>query len=255
MSTQKKAVSIRFETKEVDAEKRTFKGLASTWNEDLGGDIIEKGAFKKTLRDWKASGRVMPLIDQHNYGSIRSVVGKMLSASETDAGLEVTFEVIDGVDGDEALRRIKGGFVDGLSIGYEAVIWEIDTNEDQYRRRVKEINLWEVSLVIWGMNPEALIDPSTVKAMLAHIPNPKDLRALASHIGSLLRQKNDPPAADPAADDQPADDEPEPPVATPDEADSQKAKDQEPYLYAEALQQRLLSLRLHSTVHQTGNVR
>ena len=166
--TETKALT-RFEVKALDTEARTFEGLASTWDQDLGGDVIHPGAFKRTLDHWRKSGRALPLIDQHNYGSVRSVVGKMLEASETDAGLETKWEVIEGPDGDEILRRLKGGYVDGLSIGYRPIKSDEPT-EDERRagvwRHLKEVELKEVSVVIWGMNPDALIDTDSVKALM-----------------------------------------------------------------------------------------
>lgn len=166
--TETKALT-RFEVKALDTEERTFEGLASTWEQDLGGDVIHQGAFKRTLDHWRKSGRAIPLIDQHNYGSVRSVVGKLLEASETSEGLETKWEVIDGPDGDEILRRLKGGYVDGLSIGYRAIKTE-EPSEDEQRagvwRHLKEVELKEVSVVIWGMNPDAVVDTDTVKALM-----------------------------------------------------------------------------------------
>lgn len=169
-TTQTKALFRPFEVKELDTEERTFEGLASTWDQDLGGDVIHPGAFKRTLDHWRKSGRALPLIDQHNYGSVRSVVGKLVEAQETDEGLAAKFEVIEGPDGDEILRRLKGGYVDGLSIGYRPIKTE-EPSEDEQRagvwRHLKEIELKEVSVVIWGMNPDALVDTDSVKALIA----------------------------------------------------------------------------------------
>lgn len=185
-----------FEVKALDEEKRTFTGLASTWEEDLGGDVIHRGAFARTLEHWRRSGKVMPLIDQHNYGSIRSVIGKMTRAEETDRGLETSWEVIEGPDGDEALRRLKGGYVDSLSIGYEAVRWEIERPDGaepwESIRHIKEIKLYEVSVVIWPMNPGALIDASSMKELGAAL---KAGRITKEQLRALLE---DPPADEPA---------------------------------------------------------
>lgn len=161
-----------FELKEMDEAKRTFVGLASTWDEDLGGDVIHKGAFKKTLQEWKsAKGRkVMPLIDQHNYGSVRSVVGKMLEAQETDEGLLSEWEVIDGVDGEEIMRRVSGGYITAMSIGYDPVKWDMERPDGaepwEMVRHLREVKLWEVSVVIWPMNPGAQIDPASLKGLM-----------------------------------------------------------------------------------------
>lgn len=187
-----------FEVKALDEEKRTFTGLASTWEEDLGGDVIHKGAFARTLEHWRRSGKVLPLIDQHNYGSIRSVIGKLTRAEETDRGLETSWEVIEGPDGDEALRRLKGGYIDSMSIGYEAVRWEMEQREGaeswERIRHLKEVRLYEVSLVIWPMNPGALIDANSMKDLSAAL---KAGRITKEQLRALLEEP-------PAGEDEPA---------------------------------------------------
>lgn len=170
-----KSLNVPFEVKaeSLNDEARTFTGLASTWDLDLGGDVIHKGAFKKTLADWKRSKSVLPLLDSHSaWGTVRAVVGKMVEAKEADDGLEATFEVIDGPDGDEIWRRIKGGYVTGLSIGYRAVKIEMPSEEEQRAgvwRHLKEVALKEVSVVVWPMNPSARIDKGSVKALAQDI--------------------------------------------------------------------------------------
>ena len=172
MKKDRKTAVASFAVKATDDAARTFTGLASTWDLDEGGDIVEKGAYTRTLDHWRAQGgkRIIPLIDQHNYGSVRRVVGKLIDAKETDAGLETTWQVVEGVDGDEVMTRLKGGFINGLSIGYEVV--QADDEQKtvngvtEYVRHLRELKLYEVSLVIWGMNENALIDTSSVKARL-----------------------------------------------------------------------------------------
>ena len=207
--TETKALT-RFEVKALDTEERTFEGLASTWDQDLGGDVIHQGAFKRTLDHWRKSGRALPLIDQHNYGSVRSVVGKLLEAEETDAGLETKWEVIEGPDGDEILRRLKGGYVDGLSIGYRPIKTE-EPSEDEQRagvwRHIKEVELKEVSVVIWGMNPDALVDTETVKALI-NKPNRTEqdnaeLKALRDQIDRALQAASEEEAPKGLAPDDP----------------------------------------------------
>jgi uncharacterized protein len=182
---------------------RRFTGLASTWDLDHGGDLILPGAYSRTLAEWKASGRVIPLIDQHNYGSVTSVVGRMLDADETEAGLEATFEIIGGAQGEPYAERVKSGVIDGLSIGYETRAHRQPNDSERklgVRRVLEDVELREVSLVIWGMNPHALINTASVKAAIAQIRDEKELRGLASHIGSLLRPAPPASAADAKTD-------------------------------------------------------
>jgi uncharacterized protein len=160
--------AIPFAVKALDEEARTFRGLASTWDLDLGDDVIHEGAFQRTLRDWRKTGRVVPLIDQHNYGSVRAVVGKMTEAEETKDGLDTTWQVIDGPDGDEILRRLRGGYVDGLSIGYRPTKTDFEDSDDARSgqiRNIREAELGEVSVVIFPMNESARVDLASVKSL------------------------------------------------------------------------------------------
>jgi len=147
---------------------RAFTGLAAAYSLDQGGDVILPGAFKRTIADWRTSKRILPLIDSHNRFSVRNVVGKLVDALETDEGLETTFQVIDGPDGDEVLRRLKGGFVDGLSIGYDPIGVRLPTPAERARwpgveRILPEVRLREVSVVVFPMNLDATVDTATVK--------------------------------------------------------------------------------------------
>lgn len=195
-----KSLVTRLEVKEVDEESRTFSGLAATWDLDLGGDVINKGAFKRTLKNWKKSKRPLPLLDSHNaFSSVRNVIGKMAEAEETDDGLEASFEVIEGDDGDEIFRRVKGGYVDGLSIGYQAVkVQYPETEEERAQgiyRYLDEVKLREVSVVLFPMNENARIDTTSMKAMIMGLTaedreleddERQELKRLMDHITHLL---------------------------------------------------------------------
>jgi len=197
----------RFEVKAFEETERQFTGLAATWDLDLGGDVIERGAFKRTLKDWQRAKapRLIPLLDSHNGASVRNVVGKMVGAEETEEGLESTFEVIEGPDGDEIFRRVKGGYVDGLSIGYSPVDVRYPETEAEKGagiwRYLREVKLHEVSVVLWPMNPGARIDTASVKALLlaADKDNLSDderaeLTALEKQLGALLKREPAPDA-------------------------------------------------------------
>lgn len=220
---ESKAVNVPFQIKadSMNEEARTFTGLASTWDLDLGGDVIHRGAFKRTLQAWRKAKSVLPLLDSHSaWGTVRAAIGKMLDAEETDEGLVATFEVIDGPDGDEIWRRIKGGYVSGLSIGYRAIKIEQPSDEERLTgvwRHLKEVALQEVSVVMWPMNPGARIDPGSVKAIVADIEalealarddeltdeQKAELRQLHRKIGALLGAPGEVGTPDPEAPPEP----------------------------------------------------
>ena len=164
----------------IDTKERTFEGLLAAWSLDLGGDVIHRGAFAKTLQEWKASGgrRQIKLIDNHNYFSTEHALGRMLDAEERDEGLWAKWFVGRGQSGDELLYKIEDGIIDGLSIGYKTVPgkWEVIDGV----RHLYELKLVEGSAVLFPMNPDALIDATSVKKLVKDM-SPEDraeLRAL-----------------------------------------------------------------------------
>lgn len=210
----KSALSLPFEVKATDESKRTFRGLAAAWSLDLGRDVIHQGAFARTLDRWKSVREKRPvfLLDSHNPFSIRNVLGKMTDAQETTEGLDAEFQVIDGPDGDEALRRIKGGYITGMSIGYEAVKWSNEQIEGGERwdriRHLTEVKLLEVSLVVFPMNEDARVDVSSVKSLngflaqlLERHPEEKERLRSLSEIPEEFRALLEASPADAPADE------------------------------------------------------
>jgi HK97 family phage prohead protease len=163
------ALGVAFAVKSVDTKARRFAGLASTWDLDLGNDVIHKGAFAKTLSHWRsAKAKTIYLLDAHRHTSTDDVLGKMVDATETDAGLEAEFEMRDTVRATDALKAVEGGFIDGLSIGYEPVGAPQFEKQASGKtiRHLTEIKLHEVSLVVFPMNEGARVDPSSIKSLL-----------------------------------------------------------------------------------------
>lgn len=203
-------VPVSFKAATTSPEERTFEGLAAVWDLDLGGDIIHKGAFAQTIKDWKASGDALPLLNSHDHFDIMAALGQLLEAKETKDGLWTKWEVIDGPDGDAVMARLRpsantGRSVIGkMSIGFEPVKWTMEQPEgttsfwDQIRH-LEQVNLKEVSLVLFPMAPGASIDVSTVKSFMQQTedvdgtmlsPEMKvSLRKLAGRIGTLLSAK------------------------------------------------------------------
>jgi hypothetical protein len=132
--------------KEVTDEGK-FVGMASVYgNTDLGGDVVERGAFAKTLQE----NPVIPILWHHDA---KEAIGHGTLRSTRD-GLEVAGE-LDMLDptAQKALRKMKLGLSKGLSIGFQSIQDEIKNGV----RHLKEIKLWEVSVVTFPMNILAFV--------------------------------------------------------------------------------------------------
>lgn len=138
---------MRLEIKEISAEG-TFEGLLSPYgNVDQGADVVEQGAYAKTLKD---KGDTRPLLWQHKS----DVPIGQITLSDRPDGLWCLGQLLMELpEAKRAYLLIKAGIVRGLSIGFEA----IKESMDGTIRRLKEIKLYEGSIVTFPMNEMALI--------------------------------------------------------------------------------------------------
>lgn len=152
---RKKFLSFGLEIKEIQEDAGVVEGYAAVFNNiDLGLDIIEPGAFKKTIKE---SGGKFPILSHHNpYKQI----GWNVEAKEDRRGLLVKgeFDIENNDTAREHFSLIKKakeiGAKSGFSIGYYPIKKEPD-DKNPAIRRLKELRLFEWSPVTFPMNPEA----------------------------------------------------------------------------------------------------
>ena len=133
----------------------TFSGYAAVFgNIDLGYDVIEAGAFKsaKTTTD----GKLRIALD-HN---LKQLAGKA-SFRQDDHGLWVEGQLSLGVSYvKDAYQLMRDGVLDGLSVGFNILRDGSDYEErsGKFVRVIQAAELWEFSLVAFGMNPLAKVE-------------------------------------------------------------------------------------------------
>jgi len=149
---QMKTKDFEFEVKAL-AEDGTFEGYLSVFGAvDLGNDLVEKGAFTKTINE---QGGSVVMLWQHDK---TQPIGR-LQLAEDDHGLKVIGKLILEVGrAREAHALLKEGAIKGLSIGYRAIKEKVVEGV----RRLKEIQLFEGSIVTFPMLVSAQI--TSVKA-------------------------------------------------------------------------------------------
>jgi len=141
-----KTMPTKFDTS-TDGE---IHGYASVFgNRDTYGDIVQKGAFARTINNDR--GRIKVLW-QHDYSN---PIGIPLEMTEDEHGLHVKARIADTAAGRDALALMRAGVVNELSIGYDAVREEYDNETNT--RHLKEVRLWEFSPVTWAANELAKI--------------------------------------------------------------------------------------------------
>jgi HK97 family phage prohead protease len=133
-----------------------IEGYASLFGTtDQGGDIVEPGAYARSL----GAGRRVKMLWQHDP---REPIGTWDEVREDGRGLYVKGRLLDGVArAREAAALIEAGAIDGLSIGYRTVR---ATRDEKGRRHLAEVDLWEVSLVTFPMLDQARLAQAEAQA-------------------------------------------------------------------------------------------
>jgi hypothetical protein len=146
---------FKFAVDEIDAEAGTFTGYASTFGEiDLVGEIVVRGAFKKTLQEKPH----FPLNWVHDASHPLGIV----RLDEDKRGLKVAGELnMDVQSAREKRSLMKQGAITGMSIGYDII--KDGHDEATGARLLKELKLYEISLCEFPACPSAQV--LTVKAV------------------------------------------------------------------------------------------
>ena len=186
-----------------DEDKGEFEGYASIFgNKDLGNDVVDMGAFKRSLRRRGAKG--VKLLYQHDTTQPSGVFDKI---REDEKGLYVKGRLALGTQkGREVFELMKMGAIDGLSIGYKVDSKGYEYDQGGKRRRLKEVDLMEISAVTFPMNPQATIsavksDGRTVREWEGFFRDEGDLsrsdaKIAAKAVSDALSRRDDESEAD-----------------------------------------------------------
>lgn len=165
-------------------EGRTITGYAAYFgNRDKVGDIIDPGAFKKTLKERKSRIKV--------YYNHHLPLGKPVVVQEDEKGLYTESRITQTARGDEVLEYIKDGVIDQMSIAYETINHE----PDKVGRKLKELRLYEFGPVDFAANEKAVI--TGVKSFIGSLNDNigkediEELKLALKRLEALLGQPSD----------------------------------------------------------------
>ena len=216
-----------FKLKSVDRAKSTFDGYASVFgNVDSYDDVVERGAFTKTLVEF---GKRVKVLWQHDP---MCPIGRPSEMEEDDKGLHVVAKISETTLGKDAMVLLEDGTIDELSIGYTPIKWTYD--KESGLTRLHEVKLWEFSLVTWAANDLAVVQGvKTVEDAMRVLHERRDVckkiassRALSHStrseataardaLAEALKQVEALLGTEPARDATPAPAEPPPPETDP----------------------------------------
>ena len=143
-----KTLSSQATIKGVNLKDRIVEGYGSIFdNLDSDGDVIRKGAYKKTLQENGITGKNrIPHVWQHD---IKQPLGKFRELYEDNVGLAFKSFIPDTRLGNDVLNLYDAGIIKEHSVGFEKIKFNrIEKNGYE----IKEIKLWEVSSVTLAAN-------------------------------------------------------------------------------------------------------
>lgn len=178
---------MNFLTKAVELDLKSlsddgrFSGYGSVFSTmDQGGDIVEPGAFEKSLKKWRGNGRQVPVLWQHKTDE---PIGSWPELTEDDYGLLGAAELWtdDAPYARIAHKGMKTKTITGLSIGYRVKREEYDKKAGA--NRLIELDLVEISVVTNPMHDEARV--ASVKSLLAagKLPTPNEFEKFLCETG------------------------------------------------------------------------
>lgn len=187
MSKTMEIKAIAFDDSQVNMEERTFKGYASTFgNVDEVGDIIEAGAFAKSIQERGPEGtKQIKVLWQHN-----EPLGMPTVMVEDSKGLYVEGKISKTRLGDEALELMRDGVVDRMSIGFSIPQGKAYYDEAMGVRKIKEVKLFEFSPVTFPANELAVVTGVKNLELIRQLANggelsQEEMKALADILPQL----------------------------------------------------------------------
>jgi len=143
------------EFKEIEQDDDgSFEGYASVFNnKDLGNDVIRRGAFLESISERSPKG--VKLLYQHKSDE---PIGVIDSLEEDSKGLKIKGRLAMGTQkGKEVFELMKMGALDSMSIGYRLKPDGYKYDPKEKKRIIKSVDLMEISLVTFPMNPKAKV--------------------------------------------------------------------------------------------------
>ena len=149
----------------------SFEGYASVFNnKDLGNDVIKQGAFSKSIYTKKP--KQIKLLYQHKTDE---PIGVIDSLEEDKRGLKIKGRLAMGTQkGKEVYELMKMGALDSMSIGYKLMPEDYKYSDKLKKRTITNLDLMEISMVTFPMNPKAKI----TKVKLAEM----NVREIEEHL-------------------------------------------------------------------------
>lgn len=154
-------MELQYKSFEITEDGGEIVAYAATFDRepDAYGDVIRKGAFTRSLKEWKESGKPIPLLYGHNAEDPRYNIGACVEAIEDDHGLLIRA----GFDPDNELAQYVRKLVDEgrvCKMSFAFMVRDhatVELDGGFKANELRDVDIFEVSVVLIPANQNAVI--------------------------------------------------------------------------------------------------
>lgn len=178
-----------------------ISGFFSTYEKtpDSYGDIIEPGAFTKTLEKRAETGHPFPLCFNHDFDKVIGAVDKV---EDTEKGPYIEAHFLDTQQAQDVRKMLQSGAIYQFSFAYDVLGARKPTDEEKasgVENVLTEVEVYEVSVVTVPANQNAVA--TEIKAGRRNRKADEDIiRNCIKSLESLLDESGDDNSAEDEAE-------------------------------------------------------
>lgn len=158
-SDEKGADVLKYKEFEATEDGGHIKAYAATFDRepDCYGDVIAKGAFDRTIKAWRESGKPIPLLFGHNADDPFYNIGSCREFGVDERGFYIEGDIDPDNETAQYVRKLcKEGRVCKMSFAYAVRDWaEIKLEDGTRANELRDLDVFEVSVVTIPANSHA----------------------------------------------------------------------------------------------------
>lgn len=171
-----------------DLKEGEFLVYPSTFTRtpDAYGDVVAKGAFERSIKEWADSGNVLPGLYGHRLDDPDFFVAGATEMGEDEHGWWVKGEFdLESPKGAHVYRLVKGRRLSQLSFAYDVRDeGSVEVESGQKANELRDLKVYEFSFVPIGANQDTSV--VAVKGILDGIKG----KVSADHVAALTEARD-----------------------------------------------------------------
>lgn len=180
---------------EVDEKEGFIIAYASTFDRepDSYGDIVAKGAFADSLKNWEQRTDSIPVLFGHRTDDPLMNIGVVTDAKEDERGLRVEIQLdLDNERGAYTYKLLKEGRISKLSFAFSVLdSAEVELENGIIANELRKMDIYEVSIVPIPANQHTeVIEVRAAESELKAKPT-QEVDERSNEVQSLLKRIDD----------------------------------------------------------------